>query len=326
MQTIQSVKHEPGQKGTFKKTATWVAIALGLGLASTSLAQADSVLGQGRFLATGGIQSLDGAAGGGINPWAVIAGYGTNEQINPTASFTNVTLPDFSVNQLGVSVGIYNRLELSYAYQTGTLGSNVFNKNGTVALPLDGVKIGQHVFGAKVRLFGDAVYNSNNFIPQVALGVEYKKADTDSNALVPALQSLGAGVKDHGTDVYLSATKVLIGGFFGYNWLINGNLRYTKANETGLLGFGGVNHDSYHVKPEFSTAVLLRPDVAIGYEYKGITNNLSDAGLKQSSWQDVFVAYFPNKNVSLALAFAKLGNVGPYTNQNGLYANATVSF
>ncbi len=76
----------------------------------------------GRFIATGGIQSLDGAAGGGINPWAIIAGYGTNDQIDPTASFTNVTLPDFSVNQLGVSIGIFNRLELSYAYQTGTLG------------------------------------------------------------------------------------------------------------------------------------------------------------------------------------------------------------
>lgn len=326
MESIQSADKEQSQHKGFRKSAILTAVLLGVGLLTTDLAHADNIMGQGRFLATGGIQSLDGAAGGGINPWAVIAGYGTNQQINPTASFTNVTLPDFSVNQLGVSVGIFNRLELSYAYQTGTLGSNVYGKGGTVALPLDGVKIGQHVFGAKLRLFGDAVYNSHNFIPQVSLGVEYKKADTDQNALVPALQSLGAGVKDHGTDVYLSATKVLIGGFFGYNWLINGNLRYTKANETGLLGFGGINHDSYHVKPEFSTAVLLRPDVAIGYEYKGMSNNLSDAGLKQSSWQDVFVAYFPNKNVSLALAFAKLGNVGPYTNQNGLYANATVSF
>ncbi|WP_407275403.1 DUF3034 family protein [Halothiobacillus sp. DCM-1] len=326
MQSAQTIKDAQEPSRNLKKSAVWISVILGVALSGTGLAHADDLLGQGRFLATGGIQSLDGAAGGGINPWAVIAGYGTNEQINPTASFTNVTLPDFSVSQIGVSVGIFNRLELSYAYQTGTLGSNVFNKNGTVALPLDGMKIGQHVFGAKVRLFGDAVYNSNNFIPQVALGVEYKKADTDSNALVPALQSLGAGVKDHGTDVYLSATKVLIGGFFGYNWLLNGNLRYTKANETGLLGFGGVNHNSGHLKPEFSTAVLLRPDVAVGYEYKGISNNLSDAGLKQSSWQDVFVAYFPNKNVSLALAFAKLGNVGPYTNQNGIYANATVSF
>jgi hypothetical protein len=295
-------------------------------LATTGFAHADSLLGNGRFIATGGIQSLDGAAGGGINPWAIIAGYGTNDQIDPTASFTNVTLPDFSVNQLGVSIGIFNRLELSYAYQTGTLGSNVFGADGKVALPLDGVKIGQSVFGAKVRLYGDAIYNADNFIPQVSLGVEYKKADTSSNALVPALNSLGAGVKDHGTDVYLSATKVFIGGFFGYNWLINGNLRYTKANETGLLGFGGVNHDSYHLKPEFSTAVLLRPDVAIGYEYKGMSNNLSDAGLQQSSWNDVFVAYFPNKNVSIAAAFAKLGNVGPYKNQNGIYLNTTVSF
>ena len=31
---------------------------------------------QGRLLATGGATSIDGAAGGGIVPWAVLAGYG----------------------------------------------------------------------------------------------------------------------------------------------------------------------------------------------------------------------------------------------------------
>jgi hypothetical protein len=30
----------------------------------------------GRLLATGGVSSLEGAAGGGITPWAVLAGYG----------------------------------------------------------------------------------------------------------------------------------------------------------------------------------------------------------------------------------------------------------
>lgn len=320
------MNHQKHKKNKLLNRKIKLGILLGLACGLPMTAHAGDIMGKGRFLATGGIQSLDGAAGGGINPWAIIGGYGTNHQVNATASVTNVTLPDFSVNQLGVSVGIYNRLELSYAYQTGTLGSNVFGPDGKVALPLDGMKIGQHIFGAKLRLFGDAVYNSNNLIPQVSLGVEYKKDVTGGNSLVPALQGLGAGVKDHGTDVYLSATKVLIGGFFGYNWLINGNLRYTKANETGLLGFGGVNHDSAHIKPEFSTAVLLRPDVAVGYEYKGMSNNISDAGLKESSWQDVFVAYFPNKSVSIALAFAKLGNVGPYTNQNGVYLNGTLTF
>ena len=36
------------------------------------LASADA----GRLLATGGATSLEGAAGGGITPWAVLAGYG----------------------------------------------------------------------------------------------------------------------------------------------------------------------------------------------------------------------------------------------------------
>jgi len=283
-------------------------------LVATSSAQA----GSGRFLATGGIQSLDGAAGGGINPWAVIAGYGTSNQWGATASYTNVTLPDFNVNQLGASVGINNRFELSYAYQQGNLSG-----------ALDGQNIGQHILGAKVRLLGDAIYDQDTPLPQLALGVEYKQNLSGSDMLTDG-GALGGAVDDSGTDVYLSATKVMIGGFFGYNWLVNANLRYTKANETGLLGFGGPGEDDYELRPEFSTAVLVRPDVAIGYEYKQMGDNLSGAGLKESDWHDVFIAYFPNKSVSFAVAYAHLGDVGgeaiDYTDENGIYLNATVSF
>ena len=34
----------------------------------------------GKLLLTGGVSQLEGAAGGGITPWAVIGGYGTRDR------------------------------------------------------------------------------------------------------------------------------------------------------------------------------------------------------------------------------------------------------
>ena len=41
-----------------------------------------------RLLATGGVSNVEGSAGGGLSPWALIAGYGTREQTGATAMFT----------------------------------------------------------------------------------------------------------------------------------------------------------------------------------------------------------------------------------------------
>ncbi len=58
-----------------KVIAVATACALGLAplAASAAIGQA-SLFGMGRILGTGAVTAVDGAAGGGINPWAVIAG------------------------------------------------------------------------------------------------------------------------------------------------------------------------------------------------------------------------------------------------------------
>jgi len=38
-----------------------------------------------RLLATGGVSQIEGAGGGGLTPWALITGYGTDAQIGGTA-------------------------------------------------------------------------------------------------------------------------------------------------------------------------------------------------------------------------------------------------
>ena len=90
---------------------------LGLGLFS-SLSLAD-----GRLLATGGTSSLEGAAGGGITPWAVLAGYGERGEWGADVFATRVETGDYRLDVAGIAASFDNRIELSYGRQRFDLGT-----------------------------------------------------------------------------------------------------------------------------------------------------------------------------------------------------------
>ena len=286
-------------------------------------AQADT----GKLLLTGGVSSIDGAAGGGLTPWAVIGSNATDEEIGGSVFLTNAGTRDYGLNIYGAAVGVHDRFELSIASQN-------FNTRETgTALGLPGLHLKQTIVGAKVRVLGDAVLDSDTLLPQVAVGVQYKTlASTGLNGTLAAL-----GAKRSGVDFYVSATKL----FLAQGVLVNGTLRATKANQNGLLGYGatlGGNENRYSVQPEFSVAYLLSKNVAVGAEYRFMRNKLAQAGrtaglgdgLRSSDWKDVFIAWAPNKNVSLTLAYVDLGVIVPATTasrkQTGYYLSAQVAF
>ncbi len=277
------------------------------GLAALTLQTA--LAANGRLIATGGGSSLEGAAGGGITPWAVLAGYGEQHEWGATAFATTVNLPDYRLDVAGLALAYDNRVEVSFARQRFDLGTLVHTLN----LPED--HLGQDVLGLKVRLFGDVIYDR---LPQVSLGLEYKH---QTNFDIPSL--VGAK-RDSDVEGYLAASRLFMGAAFGYNVLVNGSLRYSRANETGLLGFGGDRHDSRSLLKEGSVALLLNPRWAVGVEYREKPDNLSFAG--ESDWADVFVGYFPNKHVSFVLAYARLGAIATLDNQNGTYLSVQGSF
>ncbi len=263
----------------------------------------------GRLIATGGATSLEGPAGGGITPWAVLAGYGEQNEWGATAFATTVNLPDYRLDVVGLAVAFDNRVEWSFARQRLDLGSLVH----TLDLPQD--NLGQDVLGMKVRLFGDVIYDD---LPQVALGLEYKH---QRDFLIPGL--VGAK-RDSDAEGYLAVSRLFMGAAFGYNLLINGSLRYSRANELGLLGFGGDRRDTRSLLKEGSMAVLFNPRWALGVEYREKPDNLSFAG--ESDWADVFLGYFPNKHISVVLAHARLGEIATLDNQNGTYLSVQGSF
>src|SRR5438034_3740450 len=72
----------------------------------------------GKLLLTGGVTSIEGAAGGGLATWALIAGDETEAGIGGTAHVTYVALPDFDLTSYGGAIGFRNRIELSFAHQS----------------------------------------------------------------------------------------------------------------------------------------------------------------------------------------------------------------
>lgn len=278
-------------------------------LATVPAARAESIFtyASGKLLLTGGVSQVEGAAGGGLTPWAVIGGYETKDQVGANAFYTSVDTQDYRITSQGALVGLYNRVELSYARQDfGTQGVGA-------ALGLGyGYTISQETVGVKVRVTGDAILDQDHWWPQVSIGAQVKH--NRNGALVKALGARD----DRSVDYYVSATKL----YLSRGLLLNGTLRATKANQFGILGYGGVDDDN-HLQAEGSVAYLVNRHLAIGAEVRTKPDNLAVA--KEGAAVDLFAAYALNKHLSLTLAYADLGHIVT-RRQSGLYGSLQVGF
>lgn len=282
---------------------------LWMGAGFAGAAHADDMATGGKLLLTGGVTQLEGASGGGIVPWATIGGYGTRDEIGANAFYTRVNVQDYHLDDAGVMVGLYNRVELSFAQQrfdTEDVGA---------ALGLGrGFTFKQNIVGVKVRLFGDLVLDQDSWVPQVSAGALYKNNNQD------AIVKFVGATRSQGTDYYLAATKL----YLDQSLLVDATVRFTKANQMGILGFGGDRSGGYHTEFEGSVAYLLTRNWAIGGEYRMKPDDLKIA--KEDNWFDAFVAWAPTKHISVTLAYAHLGNIVIKDNQRGLYASVQVGF
>jgi Protein of unknown function (DUF3034) len=277
-------------------------LALMAGISTSALAQPWELFDGGKLLATGGVSQVEGAGGGGLANWALITGYGTRDGVGANVHYTTVLLPDYTLHSAGVAVGLYDRLELSYAWQ------EFDTRDVGAALGLGrGFTFHQNIFGAKLKLIGDAVYEQDSWLPQLSIGLQHK--ENDRGAVIGAV----GGKSDSGTDYYLSASKL----FLAQSLLVNATWRHTRANQFGILGFGGDRHGGYSAQFEGSAAYLFSRRFAVGAELRTKPNNLSIAR-EQAAW-DIFAAYFFNKNLSATLAYADLGNIVIRDDQRGAY-------
>lgn len=282
--------------------------------AALCLAGAAGAQDMGKLTATGGVVQVEGAGGGGLVPWALISGYGTRDSWGANAHITRVSTQDYSLNTYGVTAGLGDRIELSLARQ---------QFRGSVA-PLDQLKLEQDIVGIKWRVAGDAVLEQDSLLPQIAVGAMFKRS-----APVQGLGALGIsnvkqlGAKDdHGADVYVAATKILL----DKSLLVNATVRATRANQMGLLGFGGDKNDASKLKLEASLAYLLHRQWVAGVEWRGKPANLG-VDPEKHAW-DAFVAWFPSKHLSVTAAYVNLGTITVFNprTQKGWYLSLQAGY
>ncbi|WP_053842475.1 DUF3034 family protein [Paracidovorax avenae] len=305
---------------------TPVLAMLGMALAAPGGAET------GKLPLTGGVSSISGAAGGGLTPWAVIGTNATEGEIGVSAFATRLRTRDYGLTSSGLALGLYDRVELSVARQDfGAAPASALNAVAPFGVEPD-LHLKMDIIGAKVRLAGDAILDTDSPMPQISVGVEHKRLHPASAGGV--IQFLGADTE--GTDVYVSATKLLL----DRNLLVHATLRSTNANQNGLLGFGGRGpaRSGRSLQPEFSVAYLLRRDLAVGAEWRFKPDNLRALGraaglgdaLREDDWRDIFVVWAPSKHLSITLAYVDLGRVVPgvtaYRRQRGAYLSLQAAY
>lgn len=295
---------------------------------------------ESRLIMSGGTNSFEGVAGGGITPWALIGGYASEDEIDFNANAQWLDVGTYRLKTAGVLLSVYDRVELSLQKQSLSVSTDVLSdafalltNNAVTSAP--GTKIEQDIVGLKVRLFGDAIFADYSDWPQISIGLQYKKnrdMDTslaifDGSVPLPSIgvpRVLGAQ-DDSGIDVYLSATKIYLGAAGGSHLLTNVTLRGTKANAFGLLGFESPDKDDFELEYEGSVALIHDESWVVGLEFRTQSDNLGVLAPEKTVW-DVFVAWFPTKQFSATLAWVDLGTLPFEEEASGVYLSLTGNF
>ena len=262
----------------------------------------------GKLLLTNGAASVDGSSGGGLTTWAVIAGKATEEGIGVSAHATLLELPDYRLQSHGFAIGLFDRVELSYARH------NFDTKAVGTALGLGrGFKLNQDIYGAKLRLAGNLVYGAPA-LPQISVGANYRK-----NLDAPVVTLVGAS-RSEDIDFYISASKLVL----SHSVLLNGTARLTRANQFGLLGFGGDKQVDRSLEFEASVGYQFSRNFLVGGEYRTKPDNLSFAA--EGGAMDLFAAWAIDDNFTLTAAYADLGNIAIQDKQRGAFLSLQAAF
>ena len=277
-----------------RSRSTAVLCALLLTLAADPARAAD-----GAMLATSGLQSIEGSAGGGLTTWALIAGHAERGEHAYGAGVSRAVTDGFALTSASAYLSWNNRLELSIGRQTLDLDALV--ESGAI----DRTDVSMNLLGLKYRIGGDVIYGDYG---QLSVGALYKHNED------AALVRLIGAERASGIDAYLAWSKLWLDGPGDRNWLLNFTLRATQGHQLGLSGFDS----DYQVSAEGAVGIFLNPNWVVGAEYRSKPDRLPNAA--EEDWADLYLAWFPNKRWAFTLGYLDLGSIGGVNDQHGVYA------
>ncbi|MCB1876017.1 MAG: DUF3034 family protein [Chromatiales bacterium] len=261
------------------------------------------------------VTMVEGAAGSGIVPWALLSGG------KPTGAFTYIDVGDFRAFNIGFNASFADRVEVSVMRDVVDLGANDIQKIVSGVAGEQTGNINFDILGVKVKLVG-----MTDTLPQIAIGAYYKRTDLDKD--VVNVVNCGTSARafggtcndddDSGWDAYVAATKVFPVG--SKKVLLNLALQYGKGNQLGILGFS----DESSIQVGLTAGYFIADNLVFGFDYRWKPDE--SPVFKEDDWWDIWMAWFPDKNVAITAAYANLGDIvkeAADLNDNGAFDNST---
>jgi len=252
------------------------------------------------------LTNLEGVGGIAFNPLAYLAdsdGEDSHFKIGNTdivgkprfgAWYVNLSDVNVDWTAIGVADTFFKKLEVSCGYET-------INQENTTAKHKNNV-------GAKLLLLPENSFDTK-FLPAISAGTIFKHTS-----------NVGSGVDASGQDYYVVATKLI--AQLPLQVLLSGGVLSTKGKTTGVFGY-----DKDRKVTGFGNIDVILPwNLIAGFEYK--------QGAKYSDWKDAnywdaHLAWTPNKNLTLILAYVDAGDHKSATKVglgNGVVLSAQYAF
>ncbi len=253
------------------------------------------------------LHTIEGTGGGLITNMAYL--------VNPGPEGTKVAPPAFSysflkagrktISSYAVSMTFLRRIEVSYAANRVGLGQWPDDIRQATGLSTGRDHIWLHNFNVR-----GMVITETATIPAVTGGVHFKinqgvrSIDHRTNGAPSALGFERAS----GVDFTIAASKTFPKLLCNRPVLATVGVRFTQAAQIGWLGFG----NDWATNIEASVAWIPTDWLAVGYEYRQKKNPYSRLGNlvgDEDDWHTILVAWLVNPHMSIAGAYAHLGNI-----------------
>jgi hypothetical protein len=223
--------------------------------------------------------NLEGAGGIAFNPVAYPAGQNQEGKSDlplskPQFGFWYINLSDVDVDWtvLGVAETFFNRLEVSYGYETiAPNGENIHKSN----------------VGGKLLLVSENL-GDRKYIPAVSVGSVWKTTS-----------EVADDVDDNSFDFYAVTTKLITE--LPRPVLLSAGVRSSEGRATGVFGYDSDRDITFFGNIDIMPVSFA----AVGFEYK---QGASYDEYEDADYWDAHLAYLANKNLTLAAAYVNAGN------------------
>ena len=252
-----------------------------------------------------------GAGDGNLSPWSLLSTPVNLDSAVLNARYANVSTSDYALASADMAVSFANRFEfvLSNRDLRGTLAS------------FSPLRLQQNVVGLKLKMLSDQRLEQSPWLPQISAGLMLRR-DSGAGNTFGLLSTKPYELRDaRSIDFSLSASKS-----FGQRLFLNSTLRAGRTSQFDTPGLGAYLNDRYQTSFDASAAFLVKRSLVVGAEYRSKPNALGVDNEK--AYQDIFVSYFPTKNLSLTLAYASLGDIAVFSpkRQHGAYMSLQLGF